>query len=384
MQEATGSDMERKVTDIAEVWGVALVAVQCAHCGEAHLVPGPAMSRSPTRGEGEAEGAKGDAIPLLCPFCFQGPVAPQPAALREEPPEQVLPYGVSERQLAGILEQWTRGVWFRPAELKAAVLLQRLRRYLVPLWLVDGRVEGAWRADVGFDYQVVSYQDRYGEGRGWSSHEVQESRVRWEPRVGRLNRSYENLAAPALDDHRALMARLGDLNLSGRTGYSPQAVAGAAVRIPTLEPEAAWPGAEAAFVRAAQEECRLAAAAGHVRDFTIAAQYGDLNWTLLLLPAYVTWYREGEQAWPVLVNGQSGRVSGVRRASTRKANVTSLVLGGVALVLFLLGGLLALAGAALPPVAALGGAILIAGLLLAAVAPIPAIGAWAFNRRTGS
>ena len=41
-----------------------------------------------------------------------------------------------------------------------------------------------------------------------------ETRVRWEPRVGRLNRAYENVAAPALDDHRALMARLGNLNLS--------------------------------------------------------------------------------------------------------------------------------------------------------------------------
>jgi len=384
MQEATGSGIERKVTDVAEVWGVPLVAVHCAHCGEAHLVPEQSLGDLVLSEAEGAEGAKGEAASLLCPFCFQGPVTLQPAALREEPPEQVLPYGVSERQLAGILERWTQGVWFRPAELKAAVLLQRLRRYLLPLWLVDGRMEGAWRADVGFDYQVVSYQDRYGEGRGWSSHEVQEGRVRWEPRVGRLNRTYENLPAPALDDHRELMSRLGDFDLGGRTGYSPEAVTGAAVRIPTLEPQAAWPGAEAAFVRAAQEECRQAAGADHIRDFTLEAQYDDLNWTLLLLPAYVTWYREGERAWPVLVNGQSGRVSGIRRASTRKANVTSLVLGGVALVLFLVGGLLALLGAALPPVAALGGAILVAGLLLAAMAPIPAIGAWAFNRRTDS
>ena len=394
-QDATGEGRGRQVTDLVEMWGVALVAVHCGHCGEAHLVPGDALGAD---GTSEAEG---DAVPLRCPFCLQAPVRLQPAVLREEPPEQVLPYGVSEGKLAGILERWTQGIWFRPDELKARVLMQRVRRYLVPLWLVDGRVQAAWRADVGFDYQVVSYQDRYSQGRGWSSQEMTEGRVRWEPRVGRLDRAYENLVAPALDDHRALMGRLGDgstepssrasgrglaevFDLSQRAAYSPEAVTGAAVRVPSLGPEAAWPGAEAAFVRAAEEECRQAASADHIRDFTLQAEYSDLNWTLLLLPAYVTWYREGGRVWPVLVNGQSGRVSGARRASTRKANITSLALGAVALLLFLVGGLLALLGAAVPPVAVVGGVVLVVGLLLAVAAPIPAIGVWVHNRRSAS
>ncbi len=363
MTDAEQVDLAQEATDVAAVWGVALTAVHCAHCGEAHLVPE-------------------DAIPSLCPLCLQGPVTPQPAYLRQEPPEQVLAYTVQKQRLAAILDRWSQGTWFRPAELKADVLARRARRYLIPLWLVDGGVEGAWRADAGFDYQAVSYQDRYSDRGGWRSQEVKEDRIRWEPRVGRLHRAYENLVAPALDDHRALMRRLGQFNLSERVPYSPEAASESAVRIPSLEPEAAWPGAESAFLRAAGQECSRATGADHIRDFTIEAQYSDLNWTLLLLPAYVTWYREGERAWPVLINGQSGRVSGVRRASARKANVTSLILGGVAVLLFVLGGLMALLGAALPPVAAVGGVILVIGLLLAILAPIPAIGVWAFNRRS--
>ena len=102
------------------------------------------------------------------------------------------------------------------------------------------------------------------------------------------------------------------------------------MRLTTLEPENAWGGAQAAFVRAAGADCRQAAGADHVRDFRLEATYEDLNWTLLLLPAYVAWYREGDQVWPILINGQSGRVSGARRGSARKANTTSLVLGGSA------------------------------------------------------
>ena len=360
MQE---TEQEPKSTDVAAVWGLGLTAIHCTLCGEAHLAPE-------------------DAIPPRCPFCLQGPVAPQPAYLRDEAPEQVLPYSISRRKLNGILEGWMEGVRFRPDELEPEVMARRAQRYFVPLWLVDGRVEGAWRADVGFDYQAVSYQDRYSDGGGWSSREVKEGRVRWEPRAGRIDRGYDNVAAPAMDDHRAMMKRLGKYKLGQRTDYSPEAVSGSAIRIPTLDPDAAWDGVEAALVRAAGAECREAAGADHIRDFTPEVGYSDLNWTLLLLPAFVTWYRQGERVWPVLVNGQSGRVSGVRRASARKANTTSMAIGGVALLLILFGGLLSLLGAAFPPLIAVGGLILVVGLLTGLAAPIPAVSVWVFNRRS--
>ena len=357
-------DERQPAADVSQGWGVPFTAVHCAHCGEEHLVPE-------------------DAVGPRCPFCLQTPVMTQPVHL-EELPEQVVPYAVSASELARILERWMEGVRFRPADLHPQALVQRARRYLVPLWLVDGRVEGVWRADVGFDYQAVSYQDRYRDGAGWSSQEVQEGRVRWEPRVGRIDRTYENVISPALEDHRQLLRRLGDFDLEQRTAYQPEAMRGATVRVPTLSPQAAWTGAEMAFVRTAGKECQRAADAHHIRHFTLEAAYHDLNWTLLLLPAYVTWYREGERTWPVLVNGQSGRVSGVRRADARKANTTSLALGGVAALLFVIGAILALSGALLPPLLALGGLVLIVGLMVGIVAPIPAISVWIHNRRTAS
>ncbi len=358
------AEERQPIADVSQAWGVPFTAVHCAHCGEDHLVP-----------EGE---------PIRhCPFCLRAPVTTQPVHL-EEIPEQIVPYAVSASEMTRILGRWVEGVRFRPTDLNPQTLTQRARRYLVPLWLVDGRVEGAWRADVGFDYQAVSYQDRYRDGAGWSSQEVREGRVRWEPRVGRIDRTYENVLSPALDDHRQLMRRLGDFDMEQRTAYRPEAVHGATVRVPTLETQAAWTGAEMAFVHTAGEECRQAADAHHIRHFTLEAGYHDLNWTLLLLPAYVTWYREGERTWPVLINGQSGRVSGVRRASARKANTTSLVLGGVAAALFLIGGILALLGALLPPVLALGGLLMIIAVMVGIAAPIPAISVWIHNRRTAS
>jgi hypothetical protein len=358
-------EQNHRSSDVSAAWGTSLTAVHCSHCEEAHLVPE-------------------DDIPPRCPFCLQGAAEVQPALLPEEPPEQAVAFGISKSRLGTILEQWSKPIWFRPTDLRVEVLSQRARRYLVPLWLVDGHVEATWKADVGFDYQVVSSQERYQDGAGWSSRQVQETRIRWEPRVGRLSRSYENLAAPALDDHQQIMARLGEYDLRERQGYDVDVAAQAAVRVPTLEPEAAWPGAQTAFVQAARTECQQAAGADHIRDFAIDAQYGGLNWTLLLLPAYVTWYEEGDQIWPLLINGQSGRVSGIRRASATKASRASFLVGAMALLLFLLGGLVAAAGLVVPPLLIVGGVVLFIGAVLAVMAPIPMISVWVFNRRTGS
>jgi len=258
----------------------------------------------------------------------------------------------------------------------------RAARYMIPVWLVDGRVLGVWRADIGFDYQAVSYQDRYREGAGWQSRQVQETRTRWEPRMGQVDRRYENLPTPALDGHQQLMKRLGSFDLSQRAEYRPEHVQQSVVSAPSRTPEAARPEAEAALARACESDCLQAAGADHIRDFALEAAFGELHWTLLLLPAYVTWYREGEHDWPVMVNGQNGRVSGVKRASTKKATTVSLVLGGIALLLFVLGGSLALLGAVFPPGGAAGAVLLVLGVVTAIGAPIPAIAAWTHNGRS--
>jgi hypothetical protein len=299
-----------------------------------------------------------------------------------EAPELMVPYGVEKLALAEVVERWLQGVWLRPEELSASLLLQRVRQYLIPAWLVDGHVEGAWQADVGFNYQVVSSQDRYRDGEGWRSQQVHETRVSWEPRVGRLSRDYQNVVTSALGDRGALMDQIGPFDLDRRAAYRREMLVGAVMRLPTLDPGDAWPQVEPAFIGAAEADCARAADADHIRQFALEAKFSGLHWTLLLLPAYVTWYREGDDIWPVLINGQSGKVSGVLRASMQRATTVSLGLGGAALLAFLIGALLAATGLVLPPLAAVGSILLILGVVLAVLAPIPAVAIWAFNRRS--
>jgi len=345
-------------------WGAPLAAVHCHHCREDHLV-------------------RVDPLPHRCPLCHHSPLEALPAPLSAGGPEQIVPFAVTEARAAALLADWSGGVWFRPEGFTPDVLAKRLRRYWIPLWLVDADVEGEWRAEAGYEYEVVSYQDRYSDSAGWRSHEVEETRIRWEPRAGRIARHYDNVVAPGVEgDVRQLIDHLGGYNLGSRVPYHPRELDNGVVRLPALSREAAWPLAEPAFVTLAGIDCGEAVGADRIRDFTLRARYQNRNWTHLLVPAYTTWYEESDQIWPVLVNGQNGRIYGQRRASARKANRVSLALGGVALVLFVLGALVALLGIAVPPAVVAGSAILVLGLALGLGAPAPAISVWVRNRNS--
>jgi hypothetical protein len=295
-----------------------------------------------------------------------------------------LSFTLSEAQLHQQLRAFADSVWFAPPDLTPQNLITRVQRLYLPMWLVDGEVEAIWQAEAGFDYQAVSHHDKYNDNQGgWSSQQVTETRIRWEPRLGRLKRTYQNRAAPSLEEEAQLRAQLGPYNREKAQPYQPQALAGTIVRLPNRSPDDAWPDVVPAFQAAAAEECRQAAQAAHIRQFRWTATYQNLNWTLLLLPAYITYYLNDEQvACPVLLHGQSGQLSGRRYGSMKRAKQTGLLIASGAVVLFGLSLLLALFSVLLPPLFLLAGIGLMAAFVIGALALLPILIVWQAKRTT--
>ena len=99
-------------------------------------------------------------------------------------PELYLPHQIQKGHLQRPLNEFIGSIRFRPPDLTLANLTNRLEKIYWPMWLVVAEVEGQWEAEIGMDYDVVSHQERFGDGAGWQTREVKETRIRWEPRVG--------------------------------------------------------------------------------------------------------------------------------------------------------------------------------------------------------
>ncbi|MBN2001967.1 MAG: hypothetical protein JXA21_01315 [Anaerolineae bacterium] len=351
-------------TDTA--WGIALESTRCPHCEWQYFTP------------------KESAV-QRCPHCFQAdliPVEDPGTQLYTQPPELVLPFNVNLAAIEQHIETFSEKIPFAPKDLEARMLCTRIQRLYLPMWLVDGEVSAIWDAEVGFDYQVVSHREHYGEEE-WDTEETRETRTRWEPRAGRLQRHYDNIITPALEEHTALLHALGRYSYQDAQPYTAGEIQGTPIRLPDRAPEAAWADAIPGFQQTATEECRQAAQSDRIQRFRWSPEYTNLHWTLLLLPIYSTYYLDdNQQPQRILVNGQTGKVSGARRASMQRAQRVSLIVGIVAAIFFVLGLGLSILGLAMPPLIIAGIAILVVafgGGLVGALIPI--LIAARFNRR---
>lgn len=354
--------------ELDAAWGV-MHPAHCKNCGAGFLAPSSA-------------GAP------ICPNCLTARLEPIPALQGDAPPELIVPFAVSDATLTANLERWLRDIPFKPASLNVNALRAHMTRVFLPLYLADARAYGTWQAQMGFDYLVASSEERF-DGQTWVTQRLNETRVRWEPRAGELTRGYENLSAPALEQHPRRMFELGASNgreppydTSRAVPFSADALTGALVRAPDLAPNAAWQYAREQLERRAARECETAANAQHHEKFELRAVYGEPHWTLLLLPTYISSYAGDDGKWiPVRVNGQSGYVSGIKRASMKRARVWSIVIGALALGAFLLTVLLGIAGALNDTFVFPALLVLVATFLLCLAAPAPLIMAWQFNQQ---
>lgn len=326
-------------------------------------------------------------LSLACPYCGQFDLQPlDPTAntpVYTHPPELLLPPTVPETRRQEQVSRFARQVWFPPTDLTAERLLARLRPIYLPMWLVDVQVEGLWQAEIGTNYQVVSHKEQFG-GNQWRTQQVQETRIRWEPRLGMLSRPYQNQPAPALEEFARLEQVLGRYRLEAVRPFQSSDIAQVIVHLPNRSPQDAWPEAETGLKQSAMAECQQATAADHIREFRWSPQFSQHNWTQLLLPLYTTFYQDDEgRARIVYMQGQTGNLVGERRASARKGwqwtqrlGLVALALFGVGLVLTLVGYAGVTIGVGFTSMAVL---LLMLGAVMGGTAVLPVIIVWYLN-----
>ena len=247
-------------------WGQPFVATDCPHCDWIFLT-------LPQKAE------------QMCPHCGQAALVPldgEDELPYTHPPEMMIRPPLTKQQLESRLASFAEDVPYAPADLTSRNLLSRMRRVYLPMWLVDVDVSGQWQAEVGYDYKVVSHRERL-QNQTWRSEEVEETRIRWEPRLGELKRHYANASAAALDEQHILSEKIGQYDRVEAVDFHPADMADAFVRLPNRPPQDAWSDAVPVVQASAAAECRCASGGQHIRQFKWSPSFDGQRWTQLLL-----------------------------------------------------------------------------------------------------
>jgi len=361
-----GSDME----NIADSWDHPAELAFCEQCDWVYVIPNGLENQ-------------------ICPHCLSALLEPviesssqQNQIFYIQPPELLLPFKISLEQIHSRIMSFTQGIPFATPDIKRASSNDRIVQIYLPFWLVDSDINAEWEIEAGYEYEVLSHRERYHQQQGgWQTEQVTEQRVRWEPRLGRLDRCYHNIPVPALEGQRAISDMLGQYDRSDAVPYETGLEQNALIRLPDRNPEDAWGEAKPILQAYAAEECRRASNADQQRNFRWKPEYRSQSWTLLLQPIYATFYRDDDnKPVPIYINGQSGRISGNRRSSLKRGQRASLWILGAAILLFILSIISGIVSFFAPPVLPFAIVCFIAAALIAITSLIPVAIVWQFNR----
>jgi hypothetical protein len=312
-------------TDLITAWSRPVQPVVCDTCDTTYLLA--------------------DLLPddVTCPNCFKGALQPFDEGLENLPtiaaPEQIGRFTLKEELLHREFRRFVASVKYPPADLTAETLAQRAQREFLPIWLVDTDVVATWRAKLGFTYEVESFTSHYNNG-SWRSRKVIEKKLDWEPRAGRIEHQFANSETHALNDHKHVLKPIGD-SIRTAAPYSSDAINNAAIRLPDISQTDGIRIIEEAVRPVAEKLCREAAGGAQIDDYYWQPDLTNQNWTLLLVPSYVSYYLDDESVpRRVRVHGQTGKVAGIRRQSElfarQRAQRETLQIVGIAVVALLI------------------------------------------------
>ncbi len=227
-----------------------------------------------------------------CPFCgaMAFGVAPEEATLL--PPQCLLPIKVDAAQAAAQLKSWLSQGFFAPDDLIALTRQPSLRPAYLPGWIFDFDVAVHWQA-------LVSS----GTGRSQT----------WEWRKDQRVFFFKNFVQPGV---RSLslrhFRRLEPFDWSALVDYKPDYLAGWPAAMYDLSLADATLEARGQMAQSADQQIRFKAAPGRsLRNFQITGHdFTGQTYRLALLPLWLGTYTYGGKLFHVLVNGQTGKVSG--------------------------------------------------------------------------
>jgi hypothetical protein len=246
----------------------------------------------------------GEPLPR-CLFCDSEALVPVEAP-EIEAPETWLPFGIDESEATVAFKTWTRSSIWYPSDLRHAAI--ELHRLMLPAWSWDGRIETHWAA-------LVSAMTQSGK----------------RPLSGQDSASYQGVLVPSSTAlSRNELASISPFNLGPAKNVASEAPM-ETYELGGLTRRGARAGAldqmrqrHAAEIRSRINSLRL----------NISTLDHEMEGRPLLLPVFIGAFRRGDKIYRVVINGQTGMLTGTAPLSWIKISLA--VAGVLALIVLLL------------------------------------------------
>jgi hypothetical protein len=332
--EFTIETMERA----AHGWGEARKELQCQGCGAYTSVPP-------------------DTLTHTCPFCGSNKVIQREAPQDILRPRFLIPFKIEGDACHKQAREWLGSSWMTPGSLKRLARVADFTGIYLPFWTFDSVTEADWKAEVGH-----TKTERYYSNGQWRTRTT----TVWKWENGHIHLVHDDLLVEGTTKVSAvLLGRIKGYNLNQLAPYEPKYLAGLQAQSYDIPLEAAWEIVRHEMRERTRQGCRAQASTSKIRNFSMNLDFSEESWRYILLPVYLATYFYQDQSFQVMVNGQTGTVSGQRPVDWLKVWLAILGLLAPGLTVGLIGIITLIYNEAGLFVGVVGFVLLLIGLIIA-------------------
>ncbi len=310
----------------AQGWGETRKELVCQNCGALTTVPTEVMTHT-------------------CPFCGSNKVIQRQAPQDILRPRFLVPFIIEPSQCLAITQEWLGNSWMTPAKLRQASSLGNFKGVYLPYWTFTAQTSASWKAQVGH-----TKTERYYSDGKWKTRQV--TVWRWES--GRAQVDIINLLiAGTARLSEKLLQETKTYNLDELVNYDPKFLAGMQASSYDIPLEKAWDLGREQMREQTRQACLSQTSTHKVRNFSMSMDFADESWRYILLPVYLNTYSYENCPYQMMINAQTGAISGQRPVDWRKIWLAialllapGLILGLIGLVTILFGGIGVIIGTA--------------------------------------
>lgn len=300
-------------------------------------------------------------ISTTCPFCGSNQVINRQPVQEDLRPNFLIPFMFNSDECSSKVRTWLGRGWMHPTGLNTSSGTSAFSGIYLPSWTFSADIAAAWKAEVGYERTESHYDS--------SSHTTHTRTVidwRWEE--GNVALPIRNLLINGTRNASSILfTKISPFDLSDLRKYDPDYLAGWQAKSYDIALEPAWEIGKAQMREMAKNACYQDIPTSHVRNFSMAAEFNEESWRLILVPIYLSTYRFQEKSYQVMVNGQTGVVAGQKPVAWWKVwlAILGLLLPGVVSSLIGL-PFLAIGGVGVVPLF-IGAILLVIGLIFGGI-----------------
>jgi hypothetical protein len=275
-----------------------------------------------------------------CPFCDSNYVVEYTAdQTGRQAPEFVVGFAVTAEEAMREFRRWLgRSGWFRPGDLKAAQVADKLKGIYIPFWSFSMLARSRWSAAIGEHWHRTETYTTMEDGKPVTKTRTV-TETEWWDLSGRHHHYY---AGYLVSGSRGLKQddaeRIKPFHLAALRRYAPCYLAGWLCEEYSVDRESAVAISQREFQRLEHEKIAAFLPGDTHRSLDAQIEFDDVGSDLILLPVYVLSYRYRDKLYRFLLNGQTGKAAGRKPVSWWKIGLTAAAAVIVAVILALLMG----------------------------------------------